>query len=154
PFLPRFSTSSRSTILIRTRPPQSYDPSFVVALAHDGVVARLVTEVAVDNRLVDTRALELLARLGLLAQVAQLTVAVAALTAAIAVAAALGPLRHLANAVRQQCHLARDANRARDRNLLLLRVAGDPPGADLGALRHEPAQQVHVLVVDPVDAFG
>src|SRR5262249_55994410 len=47
-----------------------------------------------------------------------------------------------------------DADRARHRPLLLGVVAGDAPGADLGPLRHEPPEQVDVLVVDPLDALG
>src|SRR6185295_8960171 len=38
--------------------------------------------------------------------------------------------------------------------LLLLVVSRNPAGADLGALRHEPPQQVDVLVVDPFDRLG
>src|SRR6185437_13162835 len=32
-------------------------------------------------------------------------------------------------------------------------VPGDPAGTDLGALRHEAAEQVDVLVVDPLDVL-
>src|SRR6185295_6995327 len=70
------------------------------------------------------------------------------------IATALRTLRHLAHAVRQQRHLSCDADRARDRDLLLLGVTGDPARPDLRALRHEAAQEVDVLVVDPVDALG
>src|SRR5262245_41657574 len=139
---------------MRTGPPELYDRSFVVALVRD-FVAHLVVEFAVDFRVVEAGGLEVVGRLDLFAgQLAQLAVAVAAFTVAIAVASSLRALRHLADAVRQERHLAGDADRARHGYLLLLRVARDPAGADLRALRHEPAQQVHVLVVDPVDALG
>ena len=77
-----------------------------------------------------------------------------AVVAVSALAPATLALGDLAHAVRQQRHLAGDADRPRHLALLLRGVAGDPPGADLGALRHEPAQQVDVLVVDAGDALG
>src|SRR6187401_1810337 len=53
--------------------------------------------------------------------------------------------------VRQQRHLAGDLDRVRDVELLLTVVARDPHVADLGAIAHEPAEQVDVLVVDVLD---
>ena len=81
--------------------------------------------------------------------------AIAAVTAVATVAtSALAALGHLTDAVGQERHLAGDTDRLRHRDLLLLRVAGDAPGADLRPLRHEPPQQVDVLVVDPVDPLA
>src|SRR5947209_1651045 len=51
-------------------------------------------------------------------------------------------------------HHPRELDRLRDRRLLLLVVAGHAASADLGALRHEPAQEVDVLVVNPRDVLG
>ena len=42
-------------------------------------------------------------------------------------------------------------DRHRNRGLLLGAVAGHPPSPDLAPVRHEPAQQVDVLVVDVLD---
>jgi hypothetical protein len=53
--------------------------------------------------------------------------------------------------VGQQRHLAGVLDRHGDVGLLLGVVAGDPAGADLGPVGHEPAEQVDVLVVDVVD---
>src|SRR5204862_2162346 len=68
-------------------------------------------------------------------------------------AATSTPLRDLPDAVGKERHLAGDANRSRHRALLLRAVARHAPRPDLGALRHEPPEQVDVLVVDPVDAL-
>src|SRR5690606_11281946 len=53
--------------------------------------------------------------------------------------------------VRQEGHLTGVLDRHGDRGLLLGVVAGDPTSADLGAVGHEAAQEVHVLVVDVLD---
>ena len=73
------------------------------------------------------------------------------LAAVAAVAASRPPLRWVtwrtlygSNAISRATRIA-----LRDLALLLRGVAGDPAGADLGALGHEPAEQVDVLVVDP-----
>src|SRR5262245_25249223 len=65
-------------------------------------------------------------------------------------AALLGDARD----VRQQRHLAGVLDRLGHVGLLLGVVAGDPAGPHLGTVGHEPAQQVHVLPVDVLDALG
>src|SRR6185503_5305230 len=78
----------------------------------------------------------------------------AQLTAVTAVATTTLALGHLPDAVGQQRHLAREADRLRHLPLLLGRVASDTARPDLRPLGHEPAQQVDVLVVDPLDLLG
>src|SRR6056297_722500 len=73
-----------------------------------------------------------------------------AVTATVATAAA-GAGGGDALGVRQQGHLTRDLDRIGDLTLLLQRVAGDATIADLGAVAHEPLQEVDVLVVDVLD---
>ena len=61
-------------------------------------------------------------------------------------------LRDLADAVGQQRHLAGERIARATSRCCWAVLPGDAAGADLGPLRHEAAQQVDVLVVDPVDA--
>ena len=78
-----------------------------------------------------------------------------ALATATALAVALGAAG-LGDAagVGQQRHLAGVLDRPGDLGLLLRAVAGDAAGPDLGPVGHEPAEQVHVLPVDVLDALG
>ena len=65
-----------------------------------------------------------------------------------------GALRRHPLGVRQQRHLAGDLDRPGDLALLLHVVAADATVADLGAVAHEPRQQVDVLVVDVHHLLG
>src|SRR6056297_98689 len=79
------------------------------------------------------------------------TAAVATAVAATVTTAATGAGGGDALGVRQQGHLTRDLDRIGDLALLLQRVAGDAAVADLGAVAHEPLQEIDVLVVDVLD---
>ena len=71
-----------------------------------------------------------------------------------AIVAALAAVRDLADAVREQGHLAGHADGPGHLSLLLGVVAGDTAGADLRPLGHEAPQHVHVLVVDVDDLLA
>ena len=79
--------------------------------------------------------------------------AITAVATATSVATAATLLRD-AGDVGQQRHLAGVLDGLGHVGLLLGVVAGDPTGPDLGAVGHEPAQQVHVLPVDVLDTLG
>src|SRR5262245_9159271 len=51
----------------------------------------------------------------------------------------------------QQRHRARPSNGAGELTLMAGAAAGDAPGCDLAALRHEVLQPTHILVVDKLD---
>src|SRR5947207_15216683 len=53
--------------------------------------------------------------------------------------------------VRQQCHRPRPLDGVSELALMACATPRDPSRNDLAALRHEPAQPAHVLVVDEVD---
>src|SRR5687767_5765615 len=103
-------------------------------------------ELVVDLELVDLDRVDQLDTLGLLLEAlvaARPALAVTWRTRAARRGDALG--------VGQQGHLAGDLDRVGDVELLLAVVARDAHVADLGAVAHEPAEQVDVLVVDVLD---
>src|SRR5438552_8461418 len=53
--------------------------------------------------------------------------------------------------VRQQCHRPRPLDGVSELPLMARATPRDPSRDDLAALRHEPAQPAHVLVVDEID---
>ena len=147
--MPRVSTSSRSTILMRRRP-RSTSTSTV-----DHVDLGALDLDTVDGQgSVDLVGIDLGHVVGLDRRGRTRRHLLAELAAVAAVATATLALGDLANAVGQQRHLPGEADRLGDLALLLGGVAGDPAGPDLGPLRHEPPQQVDVLVVDPLDLLG
>src|SRR5207244_893980 len=61
------------------------------------------------------------------------------------------PLRHRALRVGEQRHLTGRLDGRGHVALVLGAVPRDPPGPDLALVAHEPAQEVDVVVVDPMD---
>src|SRR5207237_10163953 len=68
--------------------------------------------------------------------------------------AASPALGHRALAVRQEGHFARRLDGHGHVALVLGAVARNPAGADLAPVGHEPPEQVHVLVVDPLNVLA
>src|SRR5207302_10316879 len=64
---------------------------------------------------------------------------------------AAGPLGHRALAVRKESKLSCRLDGHGDVALVLGTVTAPPPGPDLAAVAPDLPEQVHVLVVDPVD---
>jgi hypothetical protein len=55
--------------------------------------------------------------------------------------------------VRQKSYLPGRLDSYLDVTLVLCAVTGDPTGADLSALAHEPPEEVDIFVVDPLRAL-